>query len=221
MSFLVSKLTHLSAVYVYLTVGALVFGETGLFIGFFLPGETSVIVGGFIASRGRVNIVLFIVIVVVAVVLGSSLGYLIGAKGGERLLRTRLLLRHERALTRALEGLNRRGATYVFVGRFAAFLRTVLPGLAGMSEMSFARFTVANVTSAMCWGPAYALLGYFAGAAYTKVERASSWGALGIGVLVVGVVLFVWVRSRQRRARELGIASGHEVGDPGSGPRGA
>jgi membrane protein DedA with SNARE-associated domain len=204
-SFLVAKLTHLSPVYVYVTVAALVFGETGLFIGFFLPGETAVIVGGFVASRGRVNIVVFIVIVVLAVVLGSSLGYLIGLRGGERLLRTRWMRRHEQALMRALEGLNRRGGTYVFLGRFAAFLRTVLPSLAGMSEMSFARFTVANVTSAMCWGPAYALLGYFAGAAYTNVERDSGWGALGFGVLVVGLVLFSWTRARRRRARDLGL----------------
>jgi membrane protein DedA with SNARE-associated domain len=212
-SFLVAKLTHLSPVSVYVTVGALVFGETGLFIGFFLPGETSVIVGGFIASRGHVNIVLFVVIVVVAVVAGSSLGYLIGERGGERLLKTRWLRRHELALSRALEGLNRRGATYVFLGRFAAFLRTVLPSLAGMSEMTFARFTVANVTSAMCWGPAYALLGYFAGNAYMKVERVSSWGALGFGVLVVGIVLLSWVRARRRRIRDLEIASGSAATD--------
>ncbi len=213
MSFLVTKLTHLSPLYVYVTVAALVFGETGLFIGFFLPGETAVIVGGFVANRGRVNIVVFIVIVVVAVVLGSSLGYLIGLRGGERLLQLRILKRHQRALSRALEGLNRRGGIYVFLGRFAAFLRTVLPSLAGMSEMSFARFTVANVTSALCWGPAYALLGYFAGTAYTKVERASSWGALGIGVLVVALVLLSWVRARRRRARDLDL----EAGAPATG----
>ncbi len=198
MSFLVAKLTSLSPVAVYAVVGALIFGETGLFIGFVLPGETAVIVGGFIASQGRVNIVVLCVVIVVAIVLGSSLGYVIGWRGGARLLELRPLRRHQRGIDRALEGLNRRGATYVFIGRFTAFFRAVVPGLAGMSEMSFARFTVANVTSAVCWGSGYALLGYFTGAAYKRVERDSTYVAIGVAVLIVAIAAYFWMRARRR-----------------------
>jgi membrane-associated protein len=198
-SFITSRLTQLSPLTVYLVVGALVFGETGLFLGFVLPGETAVIVGGFLASRGHVNIVVLCAVIVAAIVLGGSLGYLIGLRAGTRLLQTRFLLRHQRAVHRALDGLNRRGATYVFIGRFTAFFRAVVPSLAGMSEMSFLRFTVANVTSAVCWGCGYALLGYFAGDAYRRVERVSTYAAIGAAVLVVA--LAVWfARSANRHA---------------------
>jgi membrane-associated protein len=198
-SFLTSKLTQLSPVAVYAAVGALLVGETGLFVGFVLPGETAVIVAGFLASRGRVNIVALCVVVVTAVILGGSLGYLIGVRAGERLLRLRVLRRHERAVQRALDGINRRGATYVFIGRFTAFFRAVVPGLAGMSEMSFLRFTVANVSSAVCWGCGYALLGYFAGDAYKRVERISGYAALGLLVVGLAVALTIWFRARTRR----------------------
>jgi membrane-associated protein len=205
-SFLTSKLTQLSPTAIYLAVAALVFGETGLFVGFVLPGETAVIIGGFVASRGRVNIVVLCVVIVVAVVLGSSFGYLIGLHAGERLLRLRFLRRHHRAVQRALDGLNRRGATYVFIGRFTAFFRAVVPGLAGMSEMSFLRFTVANVSSAVCWGCGYALLGYFAGDAYKSVERYSTYAGFGVAALVIGLALWFTHVARGR------------VGDPDADP---
>lgn len=201
----------LSPIAVYAVVAALVFGETGLFVGFVLPGETAVIVGGFIASQDRVNIIVLCVVIVVAVVLGSSLGYLIGLLGGTRLLQLRLLRRHQRGVDRALEGLNRRGATYVFIGRFTAFFRAVVPSLAGMSEMSFARFTVANVTSAVCWGTGYALLGYFAGAAYKRVERDSTYAAIGVAVLIIVIAVTYWIRSR--RVEESGPLEAGNLGD--------
>lgn len=198
-SFLTSKLTQLSPIAVYSLVGALLVGETGLFVGFVLPGETAVIVAGFLASRGHVNIAVLCIVVVAAVVVGGSLGYLIGVLAGERLLRLRVLRRHEAAVRRALDGINRRGATYVFIGRFTAFFRAVVPGLAGMSDMSFLRFSVANVTSAVCWGCGYALLGYFAGDAYKRVERISGYAAFGILVVGVALALVIWFRVRRRR----------------------
>lgn len=213
MSFFTSKLMHLSPFAVYLAVSALVIGETGLFVGFVLPGETAVIVGGFIASRGRVNIVALCVVVVVAVILGGSLGYLIGLRGGERLLRLRIVQRHQRAVVRALDGLNRRGATYVFIGRFTAFFRAVVPGLAGMSEMSFLRFSIANVTSAVCWGCGYALLGYFAGDAYSRAERVSTYAAFGVAALVIALAIWFTVASRRRS----GVADDDELGSARGG----
>jgi membrane-associated protein len=214
-SFITSKLTHLSPIAVYLAVSALVIGETGLFVGFVLPGETAVIVGGFIASRGRVNIVVLCVVIVAAVILGGSLGYLIGWRAGERLLRLRVLQRHQRAVTRALDGLNRRGATYVFVGRFTAFFRAVIPGLAGMSEMSFLRFSIANATSAVCWGCGYALLGYFAGTAYTRVERISTYAAIGVAALVIALAIWFTLAARRRAAEAANAEAGttDQVGD--------
>lgn len=202
MSFFVNGLQGLSAVLVYVVVAVLVFGETGLFVGFVLPGETAVVIGGFVASRGHVSIELFCVVVVAAVILGSTLGYAVGMVGGPRLLRLRVLAHRRAAIDRTLERLAQRGATFVFLGRFVAFFRTIVPGLAGMSDMSFLRFTVANVASALIWGPAWALAGYFAGNAYQKVERDSGDVGIALAVLVVAWIAFHWLVARRRRARE-------------------
>jgi len=125
-------------------VTLLVFGEAALFIGFILPGETAVLVAGVVASQGRVNVAIVCLLVVVAAITGDSVGYAIGNRYGESLMKLPILKRRRGALDRALEGLRRRGPIYVFIGRFTAFLRAVMPGLAGMSRMNYRRFLIAN-----------------------------------------------------------------------------
>jgi len=104
-------------------VTLLVFGEAALFIGFILPGETAVLVAGVVASQGRVNVAIVCLLVVVAAITGDSVGYAIGNRYGESLMKLPILKRRRGALDRALEGLRRRGPIYVFIGRFTAFLR--------------------------------------------------------------------------------------------------
>ncbi len=202
-SFVTDHLRTLPPGLVYLVVALLVFGEAALFIGFVLPGETSVVVAGVVASLGRVNVVVLVVVVVAAAILGDSLGYEIGKRYGERLLKLAVMRRRRAALERALAGLKRRGSRYVFVGRFTAFLRAVMPGLAGMSEMTYRRFLVANGAGALVWGVGYTLLGYYAGGSLTAIEKYSSWGATAVlVVVVVAVVLAHFARRRRDAGRD-------------------
>jgi membrane protein DedA with SNARE-associated domain len=202
MTFLVGHLTHLAPAVVYAAVAALVFGEAALFIGFVLPGETSVLIGGFIASQGRINIVVLCVLVVGAAVIGDTVGYAVGARYGERLLDLRVFRRRRRGIERALAGLEKNGATYVFLGRFTAFFRAVVPGLAGMSSMRYRRFFVANAAGGLCWGLGYALLGYFAGNGYQRVAHYSSYGALGLVAVIVLLAFILHLRRRRRERHE-------------------
>jgi membrane-associated protein len=209
-SFLVDRLTEVSPTVVYLTVALLVFGEAALFLGFVLPGETAVIIGGFLASRGHVNVVAMCAIVVVAAVVGDSVGYFVGERWGSRLLSSRLLRRRQASLARALAGLQRRGGTYVFLGRFTAFFRAVTPGLAGMSKLPYRRFLLANAAGGLLWGVGYTLLGYFAGNAYTRVEHYSTFAAIGFAALVVGLAVVLSIRGRRReRAEESAFLEGN------------
>jgi membrane protein DedA with SNARE-associated domain len=202
-SFVLEKLHSLPAALVYVLVVLLVFGEAALFIGFILPGETAVIVAGVVASQGRVNVVILCALVVVAAILGDSVGYAVGRRYGERLLSLPILKKRRAQLESALEGLRRRGPMYVFIGRFTAFLRAVMPGLAGTSKMHYRRFLVANALGAVVWGISFTLLGYFAGSALTKIEKYTSWFGATLLVLVIGLVLVVhFVRKRRERARE-------------------
>ena len=126
---------------------------------------------------------------VVAAIAGDSVGYAIGRRYGESLMKLSILKRRRVALDRALEGLRRRGPIYVFIGRFTAFLRAVMPGLAGMSRMNYRRFLIANAAGAIIWGVTFTLLGYFAGTALTRIENYASW--VGLGVLIVMILFFV------------------------------
>lgn len=198
-TYVLDELQKLSGGLVYGLVALLVFGEAALFIGFVLPGETSVIVAGVVASKGHVNIVVLCVLVVIAAIVGDSVGYAVGHRYGEKLLTLPVIRHRQVALQRALEGLRQRGPIYVFVGRFTAFLRAVMPGLAGMSKMHYRRFLIANALGGLVWGVGYALLGYFAGAALSRIERYASW--LGIGLLVLVLVL-AWVLHLRRQRRD-------------------
>jgi membrane protein DedA with SNARE-associated domain len=200
-SHLLDPLLNLHGWEVYALVGALVFAETAILIGFVFPGETAVIVGGVAASRGHVNIVTLIVVVVACGIGGDSVGYLVGRKFGQRLLDVRLLRNRQRPLRAALDQLKRRGALAVVVGRFTAFLRAVVPGLAGMSSMPYRIFLPANAAGGILWGTGFCLLGYFVGHAYTKVEHASGIASdVLLGLIVVVIVLLLIRRRRRERA---------------------
>jgi membrane-associated protein len=183
----------------YALVTVLVFGEAALFIGFVLPGETAVLVAGVAASQGHVNIVIVCVLVVAAAITGDSVGFEIGHRYGKQLMGLKILRKRRPALERALEGLRRRGPIYVFIGRFTAFMRAVMPGLAGMSRMNYRRFLVANAAGGLLWGVSYALLGYFAGTALTRIEKYASW--LGLAILILMVLFFI-VYHFVRKSRE-------------------
>jgi membrane-associated protein len=222
MSFIVDGLSGLPAGVVYLVVGLLVFGEAAVFLGFVLPGETAVIVGGFLASQGKVNVVALCAVVVVAAIVGDSVGYLVGTRYGTRLLDLSILQRRRAGIHHALVGLERRGATYVFLGRFTALFRAVVPGLAGMSRMPYRRFLAANAAGGLCWGVGYTLLGYFAGHAYKRVEHYSTYAAIGVAVLVVGIAIVLSIRGRRRERREETSfeATAHRDVDPEPGEPG-
>jgi membrane protein DedA with SNARE-associated domain len=188
-SYLLSEIHRLPGGLVYGLVTLLVFGEAAFFIGFIFPGETAVLVAGVVASQDHVNVVAVAALVVAAAIAGDSVGYAIGRRYGESLMELSILKRRRVALDRALEGLRRRGPIYVFIGRFTAFLRAVMPGLAGMSEMNYRRFFIANALGGALWGIGFTLLGYFAGTELTRIENYASW--VGLSVLIAMILFFV------------------------------
>jgi membrane-associated protein len=204
-SFLLHELQRLPGGLVYGLVALLVFGEAALFIGFVLPGETAVLIAGVVASQGRINI---------GAVVGDSVGYFIGHRYGERLFALPIIRHRREALERALDGLRKRGSTYVFVGRFTAFLRAVMPGLAGMSKMHYRRFLVANALGGITWGVSFTLLGYFAGGALVKIEKYAGWAGLAVLALVIAfVVTLHFVKKRRDSMRDAAWAASHPDND--------
>jgi membrane-associated protein len=186
---------------VYLVVGVLVFAEDALFIGFVIPGETAAVLGGVAAARGNVGLAGMLAVVVLAAVVGDSVGYEVGRAAGPRILRARSLVRHRERIDTARDLLARRGSAAVFLGRSVAFFRAVMPALAGMAVMPYRRFLIANAAGGIVWGVATVLLGYLAGNSYERVEKAFGRGAAVTLAVVVLVAVAAWALRRRRSER--------------------
>ncbi|MGI8613088.1 MAG: DedA family protein [Nocardioidaceae bacterium] len=199
MTAVLDSILSVDAVVVCLVVGLLVFAEDALFVGFLLPGETVAILGGVAASMGHVNVWLIGAVVVLAAIAGDTVGFEIGARFGPRLLNGRLMSRHVDRLDRARALLVQRGMVAVFLGRFVAFFRATMPGLAGLSGMPYARFAIANATGGFVWGIGVVLIGYLAGSSYEAV--AGKVGRL-TAIVVVAVAVAGLVGWHLRRRRE-------------------
>jgi membrane protein DedA with SNARE-associated domain len=182
----------------YAIIGLLTFGEAALFVGFVLPGETAVLLGGFLASQGHLDIVTLTILVVVCAVVGDTVGYEVGRLLGPRILRLGILERHRDRLEAAQGQLRRRGGPAVFLARWTAFFRAVMPGLAGVSRMRYRTFLLWNALGGVAWGITFSLVGYFAGASYAKVASSIGEGA-AVVVAVLVVAALVWWRIHRRR----------------------
>jgi len=195
----------------YALIATLVFAEAAVFVGFVLPGETAVIIGGVLAANGRLSLPVVLALVVAAAIAGDSVGFEVGRHFGPRVLASRPLRRHQLAIAGAQKSLREKGGWAVFLGRFTAFLRAVMPGLAGTSQMPYRRFLVYNAIGAVVWGGGVALLGYFAGTSYSAVEKLLGRGSTVLVTVFVVAGLLVWrrfrVRERERILVEAGVAA--------------
>jgi len=179
-------------------VGLVVFSEDALFVGFVIPGETAAVLGGVAASRGHVALFAVMAVVLLGAVIGDSVGYEVGRHVGTRITGWHVLQRRRERIDAASDYLARRGGAAVFLGRWTAFLRAVMPALAGTARMPYRRFLTFNVAGGVLWGVTVVLVGYVAGASYGRVEKLLGRGtALVIAALVV-VAVVVWQVRRRR-----------------------
>jgi membrane-associated protein len=180
-------------------VALVVFAEDALFVGFVLPGETAAVLGGVAASRGHVSVVAVIGVVIAAAIVGDSVGYEVGRILGPRILALDIMASRRPRVDAAAAFLARRGGVAVFLGRWTAFLRAVIPALAGMARMPYARFLAFNATGGIVWSVAVVLVGFFAGESFSTVEKyVGRVAAIALAVLAVAALL-VW-RVRHGRA---------------------
>src|SRR4051794_39483770 len=180
-----------------LIIAGLVFGEAALFFGFVLPGETAVVYGGVLAAADKVSVVVVLVVVWVAAVVGDSVGFEVGRALGPRLTRAPVLRHHPDRVGEAQGYLCSRGGRAVVMGRFTAFLRAVMPGLAGASNMPYRRFLVFNVIGGVLWGTACVLLGYFLAHSISRVTQYLGYTSGAVAAVIVVGLAWAWHRRRR------------------------
>lgn len=156
----------------YIGLFAVIFAETGLFLGFFLPGDSLLFVAGLLASGGVLSLPALLMIVFTAAVLGNVVGYMFGLRMGASLFkREDSLLFKKSHVQKAEDFFNRYGAKTIVLARFMPIVRTFAPILAGVGRMNFREFFFYNVIGGFLWSFGLLLGGFFLGQAVPDVDR--------------------------------------------------
>ena len=202
MSGLVEHILRLPTWIALLVVFAMPALEASTFLGFIFPGEIACLLGGVLAFESKVSLALVIIAAISGAVIGDSVGFAIGFRYGDTLLNkvpARILKPEHVERTKAL--IVRLGGRAVFVGRFAAALRALVPGFAGVSKMHYRTFLIWNFAGGTVWATGVVVAGYLAGNAWHRVAGYMStigWAVLGV-VVVTGAA--VWLIRRRHRRR--------------------
>src|SRR5918995_6836301 len=150
----------------------IVFVETGLLVGFFLPGDSLLVTAGIFAARGDLDLLTLNASLSLAAIAGDSVGYAIGARTGPKIFtREDSLLFHRKHLISAKEFYDRYGGFTIVVARFMPIIRTFAPVVAGVGAMPYKRFVAFNVFGGIFWVMATTLAGYFLGTLIPNIEE--------------------------------------------------
>jgi membrane-associated protein len=211
---IIDFMTTKGLMFTYAGLVFIIFAETGLAVGFFLPGDSLLVVAGLVARAGRLNVAVLLSTLFVAAVVGDAVGYYSGLKLGPRLFaRKKSLLFRPSHLQKAHEFYEKYGGKTIIIARFVPIVRTFAPIVAGAAQMSYRQFLAYNVVGGFAWVFSMILAGYFLG---TVVERAFGIRLEDHIEKVVVVVVFLsllppvyeYLKSRREKARKLREGAG-------------
>jgi membrane-associated protein len=175
----------------------IVFAETGLFAGFFLPGDSLLITAGLIAASGRLELLPVMAILTLGAVLGDSTGYLIGRKLDKRIFSKReTVFFHPEHLEKTRRFYERHGSKTIFLARFVPVVRSFAATLAGVTGMPYHKFLFFSFTGASAWVACFTMVGYFIASAFPHVVDYLHLVILG------GIVLIVLSAVRKLRPKK-------------------
>jgi membrane-associated protein len=184
----------------------IVFAETGLLVGFFLPGDSLLITAGLFAARGDFDIVTLNVTLIAAAILGDATGYWIGRRTGRALYNRpdSLLFRREH-LRITHEFYEKHGGITIVIARFIPILRTFAPVVAGVAEMGYRKFATYNIVGGVAWVMSMTLAGYILGSIVPDIEsRIHIVVAVVIGLSLLPPA-YAWFKAYMGRASKPAI----------------
>ena len=147
----------------YLLIGTIVFVETGILFGFFLPGDSILFSAGLVAAaHGEVNIVILVNVIFIAAFFGDQIGFVLGRLVGRPYLEKHNSVRMQQMIARSERFYEQTGWWAVVAARFFPWVRTFVPPIAGASKMNYYKFLSANTLGALLWGVGITLAGYYA-----------------------------------------------------------
>ncbi len=200
MSFFNIDIIELVRITGYLGLFVIIFSESGVFFGFFLPGGSLLFTAGLLASQGLFNIYWLVLVVASAAILGDSTGYWFGKKVGNKIFtKEDSLFFNKKYLEKTKMFYEKYGPMTIVIGRFVPIVRTFAPILAGVGKMNYKKFLAYNILGAFFWAVGLALLGYFLGTTIPGIEKYITQIVILIVILSVLPILFN-LRSKKTRA---------------------
>lgn len=183
-----------------LLVCVIVFIETGLFVGFFLPGDSLLVTAGVFSAAGALKIGSLTMLVTLCAIAGDQLGYWIGRRAGAALYaRQDSRLFKRRHLGRAHAFYEKYGGKTVILARFMPIVRTFCPPVAGAAQMRYTRYLAFDIVGGCCWGAGLVLVGYFLGSVIPNIGARIHWVIAVVVILSFLPALIGALRTRTRR----------------------
>jgi membrane-associated protein len=184
----------------YFILFAIIFSETGLLIGFFLPGDSLLVTAGLLASAGLLDIALLNLLLIPAAIIGDAVGYSIGYRSGSRLLNrpnSRFFKKEHIEKTQAFYA--KHGGKTIVLARFVPIVRTFAPVVAGLARMPYRNFVTFNIAGGVLWIASTTLLGYFLGRAIPDIEKYVHYVIAAVIFLSIVPIIIEFIRARMRK----------------------
>lgn len=190
-------------------ISLIVFAESGLLIGFFLPGDSLLFGAGLAASQGELSLPWLIVAVVISAIIGDNVGYSIGRRTGHRIFTKKdgIIFRREYIET-AEKFYEKHGGKTIILARFTPIVRTFAPVVAGAGKMPRNRFMAFNVIGGILWGAGMPILGYYTGSKIPGLDRYIE--IVLVGVIVLSILLALGHLLRDKKTRQQLAARGKD-----------
>lgn len=204
---IIETLLAKGGIFVYVGLVFIVFAETGLALGFFLPGDSLLVVAGLFAATGKLNLAILLSTLFLAAVLGDGVGYYSGARLGPRLFkRQKSLLFRPSHLQKAQAFYEKYGGKTIVIARFVPIVRTFAPIVAGAAKMPYRNFVVYNVAGGFCWVFSMILSGYFLGNILKSrfgidLDEHIEWVVIVVVLLSLLPPFIEYLKSRREKAR--------------------
>ena len=196
-----AQLSSLAPFIFYLVVAAIVFIETGLLFGFFLPGDSVLFSAGLVAAaHGNINIVILVSAIFLAAFFGDQVGFVIGRVVGRPYLDKKKSPRVKRMISNAEDFYDKTGWWAVVAARFFPWIRTFVPPIAGAAKMNYYNFLSANALGALLWGVGITLAGFYA--ATLPWVKSSSYAIATFFITASLISALVNFRRRPRQPRD-------------------
>lgn len=182
----------------YVGLTAIIFAETGLLVGFFLPGDSLLVAAGLFAARGDINVWLLGAILTAAAIIGDAVGYAIGRKTGPMLFKRKDSLLFRRShLLKAQAFYEKHGGKTIVIARFVPIVRTFVPTVAGIAKMPYRNFAFYNVFGGFLWIWSMLLGGYTLGSLVPDIDKHIKYLLVGVILLSISPGIVAWVRARR------------------------